>query len=92
MLASPPLCQSRKGCPKGTPENQKTLTPANLDCYMHYRQCRAVGSFPDDPLVRQNAEIIRTQEDLFETYLKNKAQADLTTMIVSLNCLTPQET
>lgn len=46
------------GCPKGTPENQKTLTPLNEKVVAHYRECQAVGRFPDDPVVRMNAGII----------------------------------
>lgn len=29
----------------------------------HYRECRAVGRFPDDPIVRRNAGLIREVED-----------------------------
>jgi hypothetical protein len=31
--------------------------------YQHYRECRAVSSFPDDGVVRYNASIIRDIED-----------------------------
>ncbi len=64
--AAPPPCRlPGVGCPKGTPEAPLSLTPANRAAYRHYRECLATGLFPDDPLVRRNAAIIRAQEDAF---------------------------
>lgn len=51
-------CRNDKGCRKGTPEKPKTLHPINEQCFQHYRECKAVGHFPDDPIVRKNAVII----------------------------------
>ena len=34
--------------------------------YQHYLECAAVGQFPDDPLVRRNARIIRQVEQAWE--------------------------
>ena len=34
----------------------------NVRTYIHYQECKAVGSFPDDPIVRKNASIIRMLE------------------------------
>ncbi len=51
------------GCAKGTPENQKSLSPKNQRAYQHYLECKAVGQFPDNPLVRKHAGIIRMVED-----------------------------
>lgn len=62
--ATPPPCRTKSGCKKGTPEKPKSLTPKNLEAYEHYRQCRAVGQFPDDAIVKQNAAAIRQIEDL----------------------------
>lgn len=45
-------------CPKGSPENPKTLSAKNRMAYRHFLQCEAAG-FPDDPIVRRNAEVIR---------------------------------
>jgi hypothetical protein len=53
------LCQTHEGCPKGTPENQKGLSPKNKTAWRHFQECEAVGSWPDDPIVRHNARIIR---------------------------------
>ncbi len=50
-------------CPKGTPEQSKALTAKNYAAYNHYIECKAVGRFPDDPIVRRNAAIIRSIED-----------------------------
>lgn len=59
----PPPCRTREGCPKGTPETSKALTAQNWAAYEHYQECRAVGEFPDDAIVRKNAALIRTVED-----------------------------
>lgn len=59
-----PPCRIREdGCPKGTPENQKSLSSKNMRAYHHYLECRAVNQFPGDPIVRRNAAIIRQVED-----------------------------
>ncbi len=50
-------------CPKGSPHAGRALTEANYEAYDHYLQCRATGSFPDDPIVRRNAAVIRAVED-----------------------------
>lgn len=57
-----PLCRTPKGCPKGTPENPRTLSPQNWLCYKHYQRCAAIGRFPDDPLVAEHAAIIQEAE------------------------------
>src|SRR3954464_6059038 len=57
-------CQDpNRGCPKGTPENPRSLCPENVEAYEHYLECRAIGSFPDDPIVHRNAALIRAVED-----------------------------
>lgn len=70
-----PPCRGPAGCPKGTPENQRTLTNANANTYRHYRECRAVGVFPDDPIVRQNAVVILEVEEHHERMLRLKDMA-----------------
>jgi hypothetical protein len=56
-----PACR-KKGCPKGTPEAQKSLSPANLLCYRHYQRCKITGKWPADPLVIYHARIIAEVE------------------------------
>jgi hypothetical protein len=58
----PPCRMAGVGCLKGTPEESRELTNANRAAWRHYRECRAVGQFPDDPIVRRNAAIIREVE------------------------------
>lgn len=55
-------CRTPRGCPKGTPENPRTLTPANWLCYNHYLRCRATGIWPADPLVQYHARILSAIE------------------------------
>jgi hypothetical protein len=82
FFACPPPCQTDRGCPKGTPENPKTLSDANEMCYQHYRECRAIGCFPDEAVVRRNAALVRDIEDKFAAYEQQKQQADLIHLLV----------
>lgn len=52
-------CQTPSGCPKGTPESPRTLSPANTMALRHFRLCDATKRFPDDAIVARNAAIIR---------------------------------
>ena len=61
-----PCRNPKKGCPKGTPDNPRTLSSDNELCYEHFKECRAVNQFPDDPIVRRNAAIISEAERLAE--------------------------
>jgi len=69
-----------KGCPKGTAENPISLTPQNERAVIHYRECAAVGTFPDDPIVRRNAAIIRSIEQAVE----RSRQSELSEIITLL--------
>lgn len=60
----PPPCRTHRGCPKGTPEEPKGLSAKNQQAYLFHKECEAVGQFPDDPIVRQNARIIKAIEDM----------------------------
>ncbi len=55
---TPPRCRTKRGCPKGTPENPKTLWPRNRQAYVFYLECKATGNFPDDPFVSETARLI----------------------------------
>lgn len=63
-LPTVPAPCRRGGCPKGTPENPKVLSPKNMMAYQHWKECKAVGQFPDDAVVRQNAAIIQEIHNL----------------------------
>jgi hypothetical protein len=63
---APPCRIPGVGCPKGTPENPRGLNEANRAAWRFDRECRAVGHFPDDPLVRRNAALIRQVEEELE--------------------------
>lgn len=39
------------------------LSPQNTAVLEHYLTCKAVGVFPDDPIVRRHARILREMED-----------------------------
>lgn len=72
-----------QGCPKGTPEESAALTPTNELALEHYQQCRAINKFPDDPIVRLCAQVIREQYDNFE-----RSQAALAALMQQAAALT----
>jgi hypothetical protein len=71
-------------CHKGTPETSKALTARNLRAWRHYRECRAVGAFPDDPIVRRNAEIILAVQEGFEREERHEQQAGMTALLTAV--------
>lgn len=76
-VACPAPCRTPAGCPKGTPENPKTLTPENEQALQHYREATACGFTDeerDDPLVRRNAGIIKYVTDEVERERQMKLQ------------------
>jgi hypothetical protein len=56
------------------------LSPRNESALQHYRECRAVGCFPDDPIVRANAAIVRAWEDL----RKRQDDSDFYSMLLTM--------
>jgi hypothetical protein len=78
--AAPPCRIPGVGCPKGTPETPRGLNTANQAAWQFDRECRAVGHFPDDPLVRRNAALIRQVEEEIERRERN----DFRRIVVSL--------
>jgi len=54
-----------KECAKVSPDraHEFELSPKNELCYQHYKECKAVGQFPDDPTVRRNAALIESVEN-----------------------------
>jgi hypothetical protein len=56
-------CPKTEGSARRAWRDAADLTPRNARAYRHYAECRAVGSFPDDPLVRRHAGVVRAAED-----------------------------
>jgi hypothetical protein len=73
-------------CPKIPPgatpvrANALCLDKKNADAFRHFRECKAVGQFPDDLTVRRNARIIQDTLDAVE-------REDRMTIIVKLGAL-----
>ncbi len=62
----PTPCHACPKIPTGArphPANAIELTDDNYRVYLHYQRCKAVGRFPEDPIVEHNAGLIRTVED-----------------------------
>lgn len=53
------LCETPQGCPAGHYTQQRRLSEKNVQAFRHYLECVAVGEFPDDPLVKHHARLIR---------------------------------
>lgn len=61
-----PPCASCPKIAKGDlphPSSAQELSERNKQAYQHWQECRAVGKFPDDPIVRRNAAIIQRLHD-----------------------------
>jgi hypothetical protein len=83
--ASATPCRTEQGCPAGTPEAQNRLSDKNTHAFAHYLECRAVGQFPDDPIVRQNAAIIRQAEEEAKEFRMVRALGPLAALIGALH-------
>lgn len=70
------LCNTHAGCPKGNPANPKGLSAKNRQALRHYLECKAVGQFPDDAIVRRNAKIISDEFRKFEREQRLKEQRE----------------
>jgi hypothetical protein len=63
----PPPCSD---CPKIAPgdaphpDNGQELSDKNLRAYLYHLRCRAVGRFPEDPIVERNAALIASALEL----------------------------
>lgn len=69
---TPCPCRTPKGCPKGTPENPRTLWKSNRKAYEFYLECEATGNFPDDAYVRWLARVIREVKQEAQSILSQR--------------------
>ena len=60
--------------------NALEITDLTYQIYQHYRECRAVGVFPTDGLVRYHASIIRGIEDAIEKREREEQMIQLATL------------
>lgn len=58
-----PSCPKIPGGAEAVRESAEELSESNRVALEHYRECRAVASFPDDEIARRHARIIREVED-----------------------------
>ncbi|QDV78087.1 hypothetical protein K2D_16930 [Planctomycetes bacterium K2D] len=58
----PTPCQTDVGCPKGSPDAGIALSDRNRMAWNFNRRCKAVGRWPEDPIVEMNAAIIAAAE------------------------------
>lgn len=77
----PPPCRTPIGCPKGTPEQPKSLSRQNMQAYEHYKTCKAVGRFPEDSIVERNATLFAMAEESQEFTHRAEVSALLKGMI-----------
>jgi hypothetical protein len=65
----PPPCHVCPKIPEGDPANPAfavELDERSAAIYTHYRECKAVGRFPDDPLVRRHAALCQVVDEAVE--------------------------
>lgn len=58
----PTPCKTSAGCPKGSPDAGIALSDKNRQALAFHRRCKAVGRWPDDPIVTRNAAVIESAE------------------------------
>ena len=61
--------------------NAQELSERNRKAYQHWQECRAVGKFPDDPIVRRNAAIFQRLHDEYNRDMIRKPLNDLVSII-----------
>ena len=66
------------------PEKAVELSQRNYKCLAHYLECRAVGRFPDDAIVRRNAMVIRSVMDDIEHEKAERRQAERMLRMMSM--------
>jgi hypothetical protein len=59
----PLLCDVPGGCPVGHHSKRNSFSPKNKLAYQFHQQCASFESWPDDPIVKQNAELIRRAQN-----------------------------
>lgn len=66
-------------------EHAEELSDQNWLAYRHYLECRAVGRFPDDPIVRRQASLVR---QVTEGWERGSLAARLDAILTTLGVLT----
>jgi len=82
-LGTVPPCHICPKIPQGdepVPESAVELTPQLYRAYVHYRRCRAVGRFPDDDLVEDNARIFLAVEEQVESSRMERIELSMRTL------------
>lgn len=80
----PPGRKQAPGCPKGTPEQSNALSSKNRAAYRYHLKCEALGRFPADGIVEQNAGLIALARDMAskqQAWLNKRHQESLQTLI-----------
>lgn len=82
LKSQKPSCGWCPKIPRGVeprPSNAVELSEKNHQAYLFHVECRAVRSWPDDPIVRRNAAII----ERVEAMARDEQQSDLIALAVS---------
>jgi len=72
-------CPKLEGVEYKKPENSIQLSPKNEEAFSMYLEWKATNSFPDDPIVRRNAGMIRWVEDVHQ-----RANSDMTQIMPAM--------
>lgn len=76
---APAPCRSHVGCPKGTPEQPKSLTPQNLAFLREYRIAKLTGAWPDDRWFVEAASRVSEVEATLDRADQERMMANLIT-------------
>lgn len=87
IKGQPTPCRTCPKIPAGEPKCPAfavELTTRTIEAILHYRECKAVGQFPNDQIVRQNAAVIaQIDEDVKEERQRRNQRDAAADMIAS---------
>jgi len=66
------------------------LSERNRAAWHHYQECAAVGEFPDDPIVRRNAALLRNLEAEAERHFTTETMLAMFKGMTTTSAPTPQ--
>lgn len=74
---SPAPCRSHMGCPKGTPEEPKSLSERNQRFLREYQIAKLTGRWPDDRWFLELAARVKNVEDTLDRADQERMMANL---------------
>lgn len=74
----PVPCETARGCPKGHHSKPRGFCPRSYRAFEHFLECRAIGKFPNDSVVRRHAMLITETEAACDRIEQKQRAIELT--------------